>query len=63
MAKRRRGRAFWARLISDFESNGGRERHAAFAVRHGVLLLTFRTWLYRLRSERSRRQKAVVFCL
>jgi hypothetical protein len=59
MAKRRRGREFWAQLISEFESNGGRESHAAFAARHGVLLLTFRTWLYRLRSERPRRQKPV----
>jgi hypothetical protein len=59
MAKRRRGREFWARLISEFESNGGRESHAAFAERHGVLLLTFRTWLYRLRSERPRRDKSV----
>ncbi len=36
MAKRRQGRAFWAKLISEFESNDERERHAAFAIRHGV---------------------------
>jgi hypothetical protein len=49
MAKRRQGRAFWAKLISEFESNGGRESHAAFADRHGLRLTTFRTWLYRNR--------------
>ena len=59
MAKRRRGREFWHRLISEFESNDGRESHAEFAARHDVRLLTFRTWLYRLRRERPRRKQPV----
>ena len=59
MAKRRRGRKFWAGLISEFESNGGRERHAAFAARHGVRLFTFRTWLYRLRLQVPRAKRSV----
>jgi hypothetical protein len=43
MAKRRQGRAFWAKLISEFESNAGGESHAAFAARNGVRLTTFRS--------------------
>ena len=60
MAKRRQGRAFWARLISEFERNGGGERHAAFASRHGVRLTTFRTWLYRLRMQEAPRATRAV---
>ena len=57
MAKRRQGHAFWAKLISDFEGNGGEESHEAFASRHGVRLTTFRTWLYRLRFQAAPRAK------
>ncbi|HET6283562.1 MAG TPA: hypothetical protein VFH73_21585 [Polyangia bacterium] len=60
MAKRRQGREFWAKVISEFESNGGRESHAAFADRHGVRLTTFRTWLYRLRMQEAPRAKRAV---
>ena len=60
MAKRRQGREFWAKLISEFESNDEREPHAAFATRHGVRLTTFRTWLYRLRMQEAPRAKRVV---
>lgn len=60
MAKRRQGRAFWAKLISEFERNDGGERHAAFATRHGVRLTTFRTWLYRLRIQAAPRAKHAV---
>jgi hypothetical protein len=60
MAKRRQGRAFWAKLISEFESNGGGESHAAFAARNGVRLTTFRTWLYRLRMQEAPRAKRAV---
>jgi len=59
MAKRH-GRGFWTKLISEFESNGGRESHAAFASRHDVRLLTFRTWLYRLRASRPRQKQRPV---
>lgn len=58
MAKRRQGRAFWAKLISEFESNGGRESHAGFA--DGLRLTTFRTWLYRLRIQEAPRAKRAV---
>jgi len=60
MAKQRQGRAFWAKLISEFDSNGGGESHAAFAARNGVRLTTFRTWLYRLRIQKVRRAKRAV---
>jgi hypothetical protein len=60
MAKRRRGRAFWTKLISEFESNGGGDSHAAFAALHRVPLTTFRTWLYRLRMQEARRAKRAV---
>jgi hypothetical protein len=59
MVKRRHGRGFWTKLISEFESNGGRERHAAFAARHGVRVYTFRTWLYRLRLQSPRQKPSV----
>jgi hypothetical protein len=60
MAKRRRGRAFWTKLISEFESNGDSESHSGFAARHGVRLTTFRTWLYRLRMQEAPRAKRAV---
>ena len=59
MAKRRQGRAFWTKLISEFESNGDGESHATFAARSGVRLTTFRTWLYRLRMQAPRAKRAV----
>jgi hypothetical protein len=54
------GRAFWAKLISEFESNDERERRAAFGGRHGVRLTTLRTWLYRLRIQAVARAKRAV---
>jgi len=60
MAKRRRGRAFWTKLISEFERNDDGESHAAFAARTGVRLTTFRTWLYRLRVQEAPRAKRAV---
>jgi hypothetical protein len=60
MAKRRHGRAFWTKLISEFESNGDGESHSAFAARSGVRLTTFRTWLYRLRMQEAPRVKRTV---
>jgi hypothetical protein len=54
------GREFWAKLISEFESSNGRESHSGFAARHGVLLTTFRTWLYRLRIQEAPRAKRAV---
>jgi hypothetical protein len=60
MARRRQGREFWTKLISEFESNGGGESHAGFAARSGVRLTTFRTWLYRLRADGVPRAKRAV---
>lgn len=57
--QQRRGREFWQGLIAEFEGEGEREEHAEFAARHGVLVDTFRTWLYRLRAERPRRARGV----
>ena len=56
MANRRRGRKFWTKLIADFETAGGCERHQEFADRHGVECDTFRRWLYLLRAERRGRR-------
>jgi hypothetical protein len=58
MAKRRQGRGFWAKLVSEFESSD--ERHAAFASRRGVRLTTFRAWLYRLRRQEAPLAKRAV---
>lgn len=60
MAKRRQGRAFWTKLISEFESNGAGESHATFAARSGVRLTTFRTWLYRLRTQDAPRARRAI---
>src|SRR4051812_37754563 len=60
MAKRRQGRAFWAKLVSEFERKGDGERHAGFAARHGVRLTTFRSWLHRLRMQEAPRAKRAV---
>lgn len=46
----RHDRAFWEKIIDDFEASG--EEHASFARRQGVSVGTFRHWLYRLRRER-----------
>lgn len=46
----RRDRAFWERVVDDFEASG--EGHASFARGQGVTVGAFRHWLYRLRRER-----------
>jgi hypothetical protein len=56
----RRGREFWARLVEEFEREGGTESHAAFAKGHGVGLGSFQRWLYRLRAEQQGRRRRVV---
>jgi transposase-like protein len=56
MARTRRGRKFWAKLIDDYEAAGAGERHQAFADRHGVECDTFRRWLYLFRAERRGRR-------
>ena len=47
----RHDRAFWERLIDDFETSG--ETHALFAHHQGVTVGALRYWLYRLRRERD----------
>lgn len=46
----RHGRKYWTRLVDQFEKSS--ESQADFAKRVGVNVLTFRTWLYRVRGER-----------
>jgi len=55
MARTRRGRKFWTKLIDEYEGSGAGERHQAFADRHGVECDTFRRWLYLFRAERRGR--------
>ncbi len=47
---KRRSRAFWTRLVAEYEQNPGSKKE--FAVRHGVNAGTFEWWLYRLRREK-----------
>ncbi len=47
----RRGRAFWSRLVAEFERSG--LKHEAFAATQGVPVGTLRKWIYRLRRERG----------
>jgi len=54
MAKKqaaRQSRAYWTRVIAKFERGG--LSHAAFCTREKLNVGTFRTWLYRLRGERT----------
>ena len=44
-----RGRAFWLEKIAEFERDPC--AHAEFVERHGLMLTSFRSWLYRLRGE------------
>ncbi len=56
MARTRRGRKFWSKLVDAFEAAGAVERHQEFADRHGVECNTFRRWLYLFRAERRGRR-------
>ena len=49
MGKRGRGRAFWTRVVAEFESSSLRQEE--FAAKRRISLGTFRCWLYRLRQE------------
>ncbi len=46
----RHDRAFWEKIVEDYEASG--EAHASFARRRGVTVSALRHWLYRLRRER-----------
>ncbi len=46
----RHERAFWERVVAAVESGGG---HAAVATRFGVSVGALRSWVYKLRRERS----------
>jgi hypothetical protein len=59
MAKRK-GRAFWNKLVDEFEAGDGVETHEEFAARHSVEKATFQRWLHALRKEhRSPASQAV----
>lgn len=47
----RKSRSEWTRLVAAYERHGGDQR--AFVESHGVNLESFRSWLYRLRRERT----------
>lgn len=49
--KKRRGRAFWERIVALAEA--GSETRAQLAKRHRVSLGTLQGWIYRLRRERD----------
>lgn len=51
MARRRRSREYWEHLVDEFERED--ESAPAFARSHRVHVATFRSWLYRIRRERS----------
>jgi len=53
----RRGRRFWERVVREVERGGA--SHAEVAARHGVLVSTLRSWVYRLRRERRGAAPAV----
>lgn len=46
----KKGRHFWTAHIERFEKSNG-VTQKAYARRHGLVLTTFRHWLYKLRAE------------
>lgn len=42
---------FWKRVVT--EAEGKQQTHAEVAAQHGVTLSALRSWIYRLRRERS----------
>lgn len=55
---RRRPRAFWERLVADYEGSGALQK--GFAADHGVKLGSLQHWLYRLRRERVQQPTRLV---
>jgi transposase-like protein len=47
---KRRSRAYWARLVAEYEQSPGSK--SEFAAHHNVNAGTFEWWFYRLRRER-----------
>ncbi len=47
----RRGREYWAGLVSEFEGSGLSQRE--FCEKRGLKFTAFRNWVYRLRSTRE----------
>ena len=54
----RRGRAFWTKLVAQFEASSYAQ--VEFAENHGVSLRTFRSWIYRLRAEARESEESSV---
>ena len=52
MSGKRKSRAFWVRIVDEFEGREPRPKHVAYAAERRVRVSTFRLWLYRLRRER-----------
>ncbi|MEO8181159.1 MAG: hypothetical protein ABI895_20165 [Deltaproteobacteria bacterium] len=50
-----RWRAYWTRIVAQFEGSG--ERQADFCARRGLGLSSLHHWLYRLRRERRESEK------
>lgn len=48
---RHRGREFWVATVAESERSGLTQ--ARFAVRRGISLTTLRSWIYKLRRERT----------
>ena len=53
MSRKRKSRAFWVRLVGEFEGRDPRPTHVAYAAEKSVRVGTFRLWLYRLRREKT----------
>ena len=48
--RKKRSRAEWAELVSEYEGRVEDETQASFSRRHGVGVASFRYWLYKLRD-------------
>jgi hypothetical protein len=52
---RGRGRAYWTRVVAQFEGSG--EQQADFCTQRGLTLSSLHNWLYRLRREQREAKK------
>ena len=57
--KRKKGdrRGYWRRIVAEFERSGRTQE--AFARSRRLNVWTFRTWLYRIRAEKRKKQSEV----
>jgi hypothetical protein len=59
MSRKQKSRAFWVRVVGEFEGRDPRPTHVTYAAEKRVRVGTFRLWLYRLRREKAEVEPAL----